>query len=319
MQLSVVLLGILSAEFLIYWALARFVLPAHWSVWWAVSCIVFFAAFWRVLSVLTTILLSRAFSRLSISGRLRLFAAESSIVLWLYSWAQPVLWWWVRRVEARQSDGEGLVVVLIHGFVCNAGMWGKMRRHLRSAGFTRVHSVDLDPFYLSMDQSFADFKAKLAIILQRYSVHEAILIGHSMGGVLARVFQYHHPEMVHAAISIGAPHAGTDLARLVSSINKGPLRPDSAWLLQFNATLAAERADQHRLETGKSLFSLNIWSDADNIVYPQANAHLTGAEEIKLNGLGHLELAFAPACLNVVSEFALAQKQRVEGQNLGNR
>lgn len=237
-------------------------------------------------------------------------------MLWLYSWAQPVLWWWVRWREAKQSQGEGIVVVLVHGFVCNAGMWGRMRRHLRKIGFTRVHCIDLDPFYLSMDDSFADFKAKLAVILQRYSATEALLIGHSMGGVLVRVFQHRYPELVHAAISIGAPHAGTDLARLVSSIEKGPLRPDSAWLLHFNATLAAEHASHRQNVSTESLVSLNIWSDADNIVFPQGNAKLAGVKEIKLNGLGHLELAFAHQSLHVVGEFALAQKNRVEGQKI---
>lgn len=312
MRLSLVLLAILSFEFLIYWAALTVFLPSDWSFWFRLLAIALFAALWRVLSVLITMLLSRAFSKLSLLGRLRLFAAESCIVLWLYSWAQPVLWWWLRRAQAKQNRGDGVVLVLIHGFVCNAGMWGKMCRHLRAKGFSRVHTVDLDPFYLSMQHSLAEFKSKLTAILERYDAKEAILIGHSMGGVLARVFQYHHPELVHAAISIGAPHAGTDLARLVSSIEKGPLRPDSAWLAQFTAALAAERAEKYRVESGKSLFSLNIWSDSDNIVFPQGNAQLTGVEEVKLNGLGHLELAFAPSCLNVVSTFALAQKLRIE-------
>lgn len=312
MQLSLVLLAILSTEFLASWVIVGLLVPAEWSVWTRLVAVVFVAGFWRVLSVLLTMLLSRAFSTLSWFGRVRLFVAETRIVLWLYSWAQPVLWWWISRAQSKNRQRSDVVVVLIHGFVCNAGMWGKMRRHLRAKGLGCVHTVDLDPFYLSMNDSLSAFEVKLAAILAANQATEAILIGHSMGGVLARVFQYHHPEMVHAAISIGAPHAGTDLARLVSSIEKGPLRPDSAWLAQFTATLTAEQAQIAQAESVKSLFSLNIWSDSDNIVYPQGNAYWSGVEEVKLNGLGHLELAFAPSCLNVVSTFVLAQRQRIQ-------
>lgn len=312
MRLSILLLTVLSFEFLIYWSSQTFLLPADWNLWLRILAVLLTAVVGRLMIVLITMVLSRAFTTLTLSGRLRLFAAESSAVLWLYSWAQPVLWWWMRRVQAKQALGDGMIVVLIHGFVCNAGMWGKMRRHLHAKGFSRVHAVDLDPFYLSMEHSLADFNSKLASILARFGAKEAILIGHSMGGVLARVFQYHHPDKVHAAISIGAPHAGTDLARLVSTIEKGPLRPDSAWLLQFNAALAAEQAEKHRDVSAKSLFSLNIWSDTDNIVFPQGNAQWAGGEDVKLNGLGHLELAFASSCLNLVSRFAIAQKARVE-------
>ena len=125
---------------------------------------------------------------------------------------------------------------------------------------------------------------------------EVILIGHSMGGVLARVFQNHHPKRVHAAISIGAPHAGTDLARLVSTIEAGPARPDTRWLLEFNAAIAAERDTQ-------LLPALNIWSDSDNIVYPQGNAALSASVDCRLNELGHLHLAFSKRALNPIIEF----------------
>ena len=148
-----------------------------------------------------------------------------------------------------------------------------------------------------MSKSLAQFETQLRKIAQLESeCGEVILIGHSMGGVLARVFQNRHPERVLAAISIGAPHAGTDLARLVSTIEAGPARPDTRWLVEFNAALAAERDAGLRP-------ALNIWSDSDNIVYPQSNAALSSGVDFRLNGLGHLHLAFSKRALNLISEF----------------
>jgi triacylglycerol lipase len=292
--LSASLLLILALELSVcaylYGLLSAYVAPSS-----ALILLLLGVCLWRSALVFLTFLISRGYRGRSWTTFTKIFLYENLVVAYLYTFAQAFLPL-TRLFAKRDQSASGPVIVLIHGFVCNAGMWGAMREHLHSQGFSRVFTVNLDPLYLKMERSLSDFEGKLRKILRDENAAEAILIGHSMGGVLARVFQHRHPELVHAAVSIGAPHAGTDLARLVSSIHTGPLRPDSAWLLHFNHTQVAEVRDQ-------SLRSLNIWSDADNIVFPQGNAALNTGVERKLADIGHLHLAFAALALKHVSDF----------------
>ena len=308
MLLSAILFFFIAIEVMLWSLLGSGWISLGASFYLVIYLLIFAACFWRSFIVLVTFVLSGGFrggSGQKAIHPLKTMAGEILVALYLYSYAQVFLptfyklrtWLHFQARSNLAAPRAGPVIILVHGFVCNAGLWGPMLRHLRDHGFTHVHAVNLDPFYRSMPNSLAAFEAQLNKILQlEKSSEEVVLIGHSMGGVLARVFQNRHPERVLAAISIGAPHAGTDLARLVSTIEAGPARPDTRWLLEFNAAIAAER-------NTKLLPALNIWSDTDNIVYPQENAALSGSVDCQLNGLGHLHLAFSKRVLNPIIEF----------------
>lgn len=312
MLLSGILFLVLSAEVLLLgWLGSRWV-ESGAPLFVVIAALLMLACFWRSILVLLTFALSGGFRGHRVIPAIKTMSGEIFIALYLYSYAQVfrpiffrvlnVLKGWL--TASGNAPRSGPIIVLVHGFVCNSGLWGGMHRHLRQAGFSRVHAVDLDPLYRSMSKSLAEFEVRLSKIMQlESSQEEVILIGHSMGGVLARVFQNRHPERVLAAISIGAPHAGTDLARLVSTIEAGPARPDTRWLVEFNDAVAAER------DTGLRP-ALNIWSDSDNIVYPQGNASLSSGVDCRLNGLGHLHLAFSKRALNPVTEFIRKLGQR---------
>lgn len=315
MLLSAILFCALIVEILFLCLLGRWWTAFGAPVYFVIGALVLAACAWRSMLVTVTFALSGGLSanasnvgqgKSSIRARLlNTMLGEILVVLYLYGYAQvflPLFYkvrdWLRLSVGWKASEPRtGPVIILVHGFVCNSGLWGPMFRHLRNCGFSRVHAVNLDPFYRSMSKSLAEFETQLNTIKQREAeLGEVILIGHSMGGVLARVFQNRHPERILAAISIGAPHAGTDLARLVSTIEAGPARPDTRWLLEFNAAIAAER------DTGLRP-ALNIWSDSDNIVYPQGNAALSSGIDCRLNGLGHLHLVFSKRALTPITEF----------------
>lgn len=323
------LLSAILAFFLVIEALLLGLLGSWWislgaSFYLVLSLLALVACAWRSTLVAVTFALSGGLRDESRAKKgihpFKTIAGEILVVLYLYSYAQVFLptvykirtWQRFRAGSNLVAPRTGPIILLVHGFVCNAGLWGPMLRHLRNLGFARVHAVNLDPFYHSMPKSLAAFETQLNKIMHlEKASEEVILIGHSMGGVLARVFQNRHPERVLAAISIGAPHAGTDLAKLVSTIDAGPARPDTRWLLEFNAAIAAER-------DVKLLPALNIWSDTDNIVYPQGNAALSAAVDCQLNGLGHLHLAFSKRVLNPITEFLRKFDAQSEVSNKGD-
>ncbi len=303
MLLSAILAVVLTVEVLLLCLAGSWGMSLGAPFYLVFGLLLFAAGVWRAVLVLVTFALSGGFRGRELLPSIKTMAGEILVVLYLYSYAQvlrPIadrLRSWLASKLSSSALRTGPVIVLVHGFVCNSGLWSAMFKHLRQSGYSRIHAVDLDPFYHSMPKSLAEFDFQLSKIMQLESEHgEVVLIGHSMGGVLARVFQNLHPERVLAAISIGAPHAGTDLARLVSTIEAGPARPDTRWLVEFNAAIAAERNTKLRP-------ALNIWSDSDNIVYPQGNAALSSDVDCRLNGLGHLHLVFSKRALNPVTEF----------------
>lgn len=236
---------------------------------------------WRASIPALSFVVSGVWRRREVGGvtaRLRAAAWETALTVWLYMGPQafPALF------RPRPAPGKGPVVVLVHGFFCNGGVWNWLGRQLARAGYVRVHTVDLDPLYLDMQRSLADFHGQLSHILATERVEQAVLIGHSMGGVLVRLYRRQYRERVSLAVCLGAPHYGTRMSHWVRAGERGPATPKTRWLADAN-TAHHENAVDHGL--------INIWSEADNIVAPQEHARLPGVEEHRYTAHGHLRLA----------------------------
>jgi triacylglycerol lipase len=290
-MLSALLLIILGLEALLLGAFGVSLYRAGWHPGFALLLPLAIAVSWRVLIVLMSFVMSGGFRGRSLASALKSVFGESLVTLYLYTLAQPLFALFPRW----KLGGQGPVIVLMHGFLCNAGMWGKLKRKLEQAGFGRVYAVNVDPLYRSMEGCVETAHGKLNRILRRESAHSCVLIGHSMGGVLSRMLALRFPDLIEAVVSIGTPHEGTELARMVSTINAGPARPDSAWLSVFNKIA----------QLNPSIHQLNLWSDADNIVYPQRSASLAGLAGLdhQVSGIGHLQLASNPEVLTQIVAF----------------
>ncbi len=266
-----------------------------WTTMLAIFIPLSVAALWRAGFVALSFTLSGAWQQRSLGERFALWRGEAWVMLWLYSVAMPLAWlttaW--RKRHSLAPDATQPVIILVHGFMCNSGMWAPMLRALQGAGFQQNFVVSLDPFYRNAEANKRALMARIERICQRTGATEVTLIGHSMGGLLSRVLLHQYPHRIARVISIGAPHAGTDSARWVSSVNAGPVRPDTQWLIEFNRACLAQPHPSNLL---------NIWSTADNIVYPQANASLD-MDDITLTGVGHLALTTDPRCLQHIIRF----------------
>lgn len=83
-------------------------------------------------------------------------------------------------------------------------------------------------------------------------------------------------------LTLGTPHHGAWLAHFGQSACARQMRPDSGWLQALARTESPAR---------RALFSC-WYSDCDNIVFPAATARLEGAQNRRVPGLAHLQLAF---------------------------
>ena len=216
---------------------------------------------------------------------LRAWWLEALTCTWVFGWLQPFAHRqqpdWLPPTPTGQRG-----VVLVHGFLCNRGVWLPWLPELRARGHAYV-ALTLEPAFGSVDDYVAAIDAAMRQV-QGATGLPPVLVGHSMGGLAARAWlrtlAQPPAQRVHRILTLGTPHHGTWPARFSHTTNGMQMRLDSPWL---QALAASEGAAQ------RALFSC-WYSDCDNIVYPTRSATLDGAENHLLHGLGHVHMVYAP-------------------------
>jgi pimeloyl-ACP methyl ester carboxylesterase len=192
-------------------------------------------------------------------------------------------------VRARFSSGlrtpadgaAGPPVLCVHGFHMNAtSMWGLRRTLERHGHATRA-------VYLGLPYRRAEVYARsLAAALERLREEtgggRVDVVAHSMGGLVLRLVLSRRPDLaaaVRRVVTLGTPHHGTGL---LPSRGRGPVSRMMSRGSAFLATLPpfAESAPVAAVTT--------IGSAHDLLVYPVDTVHLAAAQQVTLEGVGHL-------------------------------
>ena len=216
---------------------------------------------------------------------LRAWWLEALTCTWVFGWLQPFAHRqqpdWLPPTPTGQRG-----VVLVHGFLCNRGVWLPWLPALRARGHAYV-ALTLEPAFGSVDDYVAAIDTAMRQV-QAATGLPPVLVGHSMGGLAARAWlrtlAQPPAQRVYRILTLGTPHHGTWPARFSHTTNGMQMRLDSPWL---QALAASEGAAQ------RALFSC-WYSDCDNIVYPTRSAILDGADNHLLQGLGHVHMVYAP-------------------------
>jgi triacylglycerol esterase/lipase EstA (alpha/beta hydrolase family) len=183
------------------------------------------------------------------------------------------------------TTSKQLPVLFIHGYVCNKGIWAPMLSYLWRRGLSNLYTLDLSAPFGDIEDYVKLVAARVDRICEATRSPKVILVGHSMGGLVARAYMERSGGVSRVAkmISIGVPHHGTILARLAPGANASQMRMHSVWLDELNRDENVRSSVQH----------VNIYSVHDNIVVPQASAELGVAHNIPLKGKGHFGLVFS--------------------------
>lgn len=231
--------------------------------------------------------------RVSRLAAIRMFLTEYGASMITSSWTMGFC-------TFREWQGKAGVppVLLVHGYGCNSGYWHFMSRALRRADISH-YTIDLEPVFAGIDQFVPALHARIEEICRKTGQKKLIIVGHSMGGLVARAYlRDHGAARVARVITLGTPHRGTGLARFGAGHNSRQMRWNgsaaegrcSAWLARL------ERCEDPAV---RSLF-LSLYSHQDNIVSPQLSSCLPGALNIEFNGVGHVALGMHPSVLREV-------------------
>lgn len=221
---------------------------------------------------------------LGLGDLVRAWWAEVCVAPRVFSWRQPFRWYALPDADVPPAPGR-TAAVLVHGFVCNRGLWLPWMRELRRRGMPYT-SVNLEPVFGSID----DYVPLIDDAVQRAQAitgRPPLLVCHSMGGLAARAWLAAAPgaaARVCGVVTIGTPHQGTWLARWSHMPNGRQMRINGEWLQALQAR-----------EAGQPRPPFVCWySNGDNIVFPVTTATLAGADNRHLHGVPHVAMAFHP-------------------------
>lgn len=226
---------------------------------------------------------------LSWRGTLRLLWREYATL----AGSAPRMMFYRRLVPDPAPASIGTPVLLVHGVLCNAGVWRQFARFLAARGVAGVYSLSYGPPLASIE-TFADqLDRKIDAVLAATGARRLMIVSHSMGGLVTRAYiRKCGVGKLSRVLTLGAPHHGSMHAWLFCGAALAQMRPGSAWL----AALNRERIDP-------SFRFVSLWSWHDSMVTPQTSSELAGAIDVALIGIGHNALLADPG----VFERALAE------------
>jgi triacylglycerol lipase len=202
---------------------------------------------------------------------------------------------WIMAPDPEPAPGAGLPVLLVHGYVCNRGIWHPMRRMLRERVPNPIFTISLEPPFARIDDYLPQLAARVDEICAASGSGKIALVAHSMGGLVARAYlaRVSGAERVSRLVTIASPHHGTEMAPLGLGRNMRQMYRGNPWLVKL-----AE--DEKR--RGADVPVTCIYSEDDDLVCPAASCRLDCAHNIALHGVGHLSLLYSAHVADLVAQ-----------------
>lgn len=214
----------------------------------------------------------------------RLMLLET-LLLGLTVLLHPLGWLPPRETAAGK---EATPVLLLHGLFHNRACWLWLKLQLHRRGHSAVYTINLPP-WKDIEALTERVAKKIDAIRLAQGVDRVHLVGHSMGGMIARNYLQLRggaPKVASCTL-LAAPNGGSKLAPFALSPLGRVLIPGSEFL---------QRLAQAPLPEGLPLRV--FYSRHDNMVLPFMHGRLEGAEELELGGMGHMAILYHPDAIN---------------------
>jgi len=202
-----------------------------------------------------------------------------------------------RRRTPRARDQR--TVVLVHGYLANRSTLFPLAAYLRLRGLKQILQFNYDS-RAGVERGALGLRAFLR---QHVRGGRIDLVGHSLGGLVARVYvqELGGSRRVDRCVTLGTPHRGTYNSYWLWSRVGGELRPDSQLLARLGASRSAMQGVRF----------LSLIAGSDNLVIPRVFA--SHEQEIVIQDVGHLSMLFSPTVLRLVGDY-LAKPDPTPGE-----
>ncbi|NMI56011.1 alpha/beta fold hydrolase [Streptomyces sp. RLB3-17] len=215
-----------------------------------------------------------------------------------------MLWWSTEREEAPPTD-SGIPVLLVHGLADGASVISPLRRGLRGCGASPFIPVSYNALKPDIRTAARALGAQVEMACARSAVRPVVVIGYSLGGLIARYYvqRLGGDTYVPLVITLATPHGGTATALLAPPHPlMRQLRPGSALLTEL-----AEPAEGCRTRF------VAFYSDLDEAVIPAARGRIDHpdltARNVLVPGVGHLTLPLHKPVIDQVRSLLTAAQQ----------
>jgi triacylglycerol lipase len=198
-------------------------------------------------------------------------------------------------------EAAGTPILLVHGMADNRSIFTVLRRTLERRGFHRVLSLNYSVRTGDVRAAAERLSAHVEGICADTGFERIHVIGHSMGGLIARYYVQclGGDDRVHTLVTLGSPHGGTATAYLVPHRLGRQLRPGSDIVAELAAPAAQCRTR-----------FLAVWSDLDQMIVPKGHARIDHPDLVARNvlvpGVGHMSLPIHRRAVHEIS-MTLAQ------------
>ncbi|MFO7576956.1 MAG: alpha/beta fold hydrolase [Pelovirga sp.] len=182
-------------------------------------------------------------------------------------------------------------ILLLHGLFVNRACWIWFKSRLKRQGFENIVTLNLSG--LHSEEVLTELLAKrIDELRHRLGVNKVHLVGHSMGGIIARNYIQRRGgrDKVDRLVCLGTPHHGSKLTPFSFMPLGKLLMPGSDFLNRLNAE-----------PPPAGVQFTNIYTRKDNMVLPNSSTRLTWGKEVSLDLMGHTSLIYRAAAINATA------------------
>ncbi len=197
-------------------------------------------------------------------------------------------------IGRRLGRGDGVPVIFVHGYFQNRSNFWWLARQFRKASLGPLYGFN----YLwidSIDRDAARLGKFVDSVCIETGASDVIVVGHSIGGLVALECSAATESRVARCITVGSPHGGVKW--------RGPILGKVRHELREGAPYLSERK-LRELATP----TLSVYSTHDNIVHPPSTSELAprGGHDVVIDGYGHLSLLYSREVAIVLIDFVRA-------------
>ena len=213
------------------------------------------------------------------------------------------------------EEGQGAPVVLVPGFMAGDGTLGLMSRHLRALGYRTYRSLMHANVGCTQEAGDTLERRIEAIVMKRG--RKVTIVGHSLGGLMARGIAGRRPDLVDGIVTLGspilAPGAAHPLLLLDLKVLTRLQRAGIGRVMGEDCTsgeCARLSWEQAQVRLRREVLFTSVYSKRDGIIDWRSCLD-PQAKPVEVT-TSHLGMAFDPVVLDIVTDALAASRARQE-------